>query len=148
MYLFAKRYVSCYDEKTKEIHKELQDISNKLGKGMGEANYIVTEAMYWRKFNAIHNWFVKNVQNGIDDCREYEVSGEKLEELLDVIDRCIEDNHKIPELLSPISGFFFGSVLVDEFFIERLNDTRDKLNYLINQTKDDFNYTFSYCASW
>lgn len=37
---------------------------------------------YWRKANAIHNWFVENVQNGVDDCGVYEVTKEDLEELL------------------------------------------------------------------
>ena len=39
---------------------------------------------YWRKANAIHNWFVDNVQDGIDDCCYHnEVTKEILEELLD-----------------------------------------------------------------
>ena len=43
-----------------------------------------TEIGYWRKANAIHRWFVENIQNGIDNCEYYEVSKEQLEELLDV----------------------------------------------------------------
>ena len=39
------------------------------------------EVMYWRKANQIHKWFVENVQNFEDDCRMYEVSKPKLEEL-------------------------------------------------------------------
>ena len=42
------------------------------------------EVGYWRKANAIHKWFVDNVQDGVDDCAYYEVSKEQLEELLDV----------------------------------------------------------------
>lgn len=38
-------------------------------------------AMYWRKANAIHKWFVDNVQYGEDDCGSYEVSVEQLKEL-------------------------------------------------------------------
>ena len=40
------------------------------------------EVAYWRKANQIHNWFVENVQNGIDDCGYYEVSRQELQELL------------------------------------------------------------------
>lgn len=46
---------------------------------------------YWRKANQIHNWFVENVQNGIDDCKAYEVTEEKLRELLNtckMVKRC------------------------------------------------------------
>ena len=39
---------------------------------------------YWRKANEIHNWFVENVQGGEDDCGMYEVSEEKLVELLNI----------------------------------------------------------------
>lgn len=38
----------------------------------------------WRKANQIHNWFVQNVQNGVDDCSAYEVSKEQLEQLLEI----------------------------------------------------------------
>ena len=43
---------------------------------------IVKQIGYWRKANAIHNWFVQNVQNGVDDCGTYIVTKENLEELL------------------------------------------------------------------
>lgn len=40
------------------------------------------EVAYWRKANQIHNWFVENVQDGVDDCGYYEVSRQKLQDLL------------------------------------------------------------------
>lgn len=42
------------------------------------------EVGYWRKANAIHNWFVENVQNGEDDCWSYAVTKEQIEELLEL----------------------------------------------------------------
>jgi hypothetical protein len=41
------------------------------------------EVGYWRKANAIHKWFVENVQDGEDDCRHAYVNREQLQELLD-----------------------------------------------------------------
>ena len=38
---------------------------------------------YWRKSNQIHNWFVKNVQGGKDDCEIYVVTIEQLQKLKD-----------------------------------------------------------------
>ncbi len=55
---------------------------------------IFDEVGYWRKANQIHAWFVKNVQNGYDDCKEYEVSEEQLEELLDICKR-VKDSSKL-----------------------------------------------------
>jgi hypothetical protein len=40
------------------------------------------EVMYWRKANHIHAWFVQNVQNGQDDCKEYFVDFDQIFELL------------------------------------------------------------------
>lgn len=45
-------------------------------------NSIWAEVGYWRKSNQIHNWFVKNVQNGVDDCECYEVTEDDLQKLL------------------------------------------------------------------
>jgi hypothetical protein len=47
--------------------------------------YVVEEVAYWRKANAIHRWFVDNVADGVDDCRDVEVSREQLQELLDLV---------------------------------------------------------------
>lgn len=51
--------------------------------------YIIEEAGYWRKANAIHRWFVENVQEGRDDCKEYYVSHEKLKDLLDRVEKVL-----------------------------------------------------------
>jgi hypothetical protein len=39
------------------------------------------EVCYWRKANQIHKWFVDNVQGGVDDCGEYLVTEDELDEL-------------------------------------------------------------------
>jgi hypothetical protein len=45
---------------------------------------------YWRKANQIHNWFVKNIQDGVDDCNYHrEVTEEDLNELLDICKRVL-----------------------------------------------------------
>lgn len=46
--------------------------------------------MYWRKANAIHKWFVNEVQDGNDDCGTYEVDIEKLRELRHICERIVE----------------------------------------------------------
>lgn len=44
---------------------------------------------YWRKANAIHSWFVENVQDGKDDCGEYYVTQEDFENLLKVVNEVL-----------------------------------------------------------
>lgn len=43
---------------------------------------VFTKVGYWRKANAVHDWFVRKVQDGEDDCGYYEVTKDMLEELL------------------------------------------------------------------
>jgi len=51
---------------------------------------ITEEVGYWRKANQIHNWFVKNIQDGVDDCNYHrEVTEEDLNELLDICKRVL-----------------------------------------------------------
>ena len=45
---------------------------------------------YWRKANAIHRWFVDNVQDGMDDCGCYEVKKSDIEELRDICGQVLE----------------------------------------------------------
>jgi len=62
------------------------------------AKEVSLEAMYWRKANAIHGWFVENCQDGEDNCQEYWVSREKLINLKDLCQDILEhpDDEKIP----------------------------------------------------
>lgn len=51
---------------------------------------IEERAGYWRKANAIHKWFVDNVQDGVDECQETEVDKPKLAELLVLCRKVVE----------------------------------------------------------
>ena len=49
---------------------------------------IMEQVGYWRKANQIHNWFVENIQEGVDDCDYHrEVTEEDLEELLAICEK-------------------------------------------------------------
>ena len=56
------------------------------------------EIGYWRKANAIHKWFVDNVQNGVDDCGEYKVTKEQLIQLHNACNDVL-NNHSLAESL-------------------------------------------------
>jgi hypothetical protein len=51
---------------------------------------------YWRKESAIHGWFVKNVQDGNDDCGTYEVSYDDLVALRNLCERVIDASELVP----------------------------------------------------
>lgn len=101
--------------------------------------------VYWRKANQIHKWFVDNVQGGNDNCGEYYVSQDKLQELLDLVNRALAERN--PALLSPQEGFFFGSTDIDEWYWQDLKNTKEKLEriFALPQLSD---LSFYYSSSW
>ena len=100
---------------------------------------------YWRKANQIHSWFVENVQNGEDDCKEYFVSNEQLQNLLEIC----KDSYarKDPGVLTPKSGFFFGSTDIDEWYWESIKNTIEQLERIVALPEFD-DLSFYYQSSW
>lgn len=103
------------------------------------------ELIYWRKANAIHRWFVVNVQDYKDDCEIYPVSKEKLEKLLYTCKEVLNDYTKAKELLPTKEGFFFGSTLYDDDYFDDIIFTMNNLIKILNR-KDLKN--LYYCSSW
>lgn len=141
MYLNAKRYLwHTEDNLAEKIGEHFPEI------GSARIKAITAEAMYWRKSNAIHKWFVDNVQNGEDDCGDYEVSREQLMELLAVIETVLNDRGQAAELLPPQAGFFFGSNDIDQWYWEDLESTKERLEKLLAQEMPG--WWFEYHSSW
>jgi len=47
---------------------------------------------YWRKANAVHKWFVDNVQDGVDDCEYHsEVRKDQLAELVSICEEILKN---------------------------------------------------------
>lgn len=99
---------------------------------------------YWRKANAIHAWFVKNVQEGKDDCEEYYVDNDKIQELVDTCKKVLADNSLAESLLPSQSGFFFGQTAYNEYYFDDLRATVKMLTPYIDNKRDNFYYR----ASW
>jgi hypothetical protein len=106
---------------------------------------VTATAVYWRKTNSIHNWFIQNCANNVDECQPVYVSREKLELLLETVSETIKS--KNAELLPPTSGFFFGSTDVDEWYWNDLKFTQRELKSLLKKTESD-SVDFIYQASW
>lgn len=148
MYFNAKRYVSKYTDS--ELQTKLKDTNC----GLFDWNPVEVqfEVAYWRKHNAIHNWFVENVQDGIDECQESYVSEEQIVKLYDVVCLVLNDHSKAQELLPTTSGFFFGSSGYGEWYYEGLEYTKNVLEPVvqaINNKDSELNgFDFYYTSSW
>jgi len=141
MYLKGKRFM-WYKEREDEAWQEL----DKYTKGR-KVSLIELELGYWRKANAIHGWFVRNVQGNVDNCDEYFVKYSDLVKLRDV---CFEVlANKKPELLPPTAGFFFGSSEVDEWYWGEIDSTYEMMKDLC-QDEDIINGVVDvfYQSSW
>ena len=110
----------------------------------------ITESVAsWRKANAIHKWFVDNVQNGDDDCGKHHVTVDQLRQLVKVCKEVLKDHSKARELLPPQSGPYFGSIEVDEWYFEDLKSTVEQLTPIIKEcSPDNFDVTLYYQSSW
>jgi hypothetical protein len=105
-------------------------------------------AMYWRKENAIHEWFVKNCQGGVDECQTAYVSRAKIAELVKVCAEVMRDFSKASELLPTQSGFFFGGTEYDEWYFQGVQRTHDELSRLLQLAEGDDSVSFEYQSSW
>jgi hypothetical protein len=111
--------------------------------------FVRYEVLTWRKANAIHNWFVQNVQKGVDDCGDYEVSEEELRRLLKDVEAVLKDKSKAPEILPTTDGFFFGDTDYDEYYFDDLKYTAKGIkNVLRIKAKNDSFVSFEYGSSW
>lgn len=101
--------------------------------------------VYWRGFNALHSWFVQNVQNGMDDCKGYKVSKDALTTLVELLKQALatKDCGKFPTRC----GFFFGSTDYDEEHWAKIDSSFLTLENILN-TFDFKNDKLIYTASW
>jgi len=143
MYLRAKRYLWNNEQD--------QPIAKAVAEAIGRPDLAVKEvsvlAGQWRKANAIHNWFVENVQDGEDNCMAYCLDSAILDELRDVCVRLLasKDTNDAEELLPCVDGCFFGSQAYDGWYWKELEYTVeiiDKCNKL------GADWEFEYQASW
>ena len=88
-----------------------------------KVTYIVEEAVYWRKANQIHKWFVDNIQNGVDDGGEYYVSKEDIQKLLETINTLFDEVNSIVDL----SNIDFYEIEIAKFN-KKINEHRSKID--------------------
>ncbi len=98
----------------------------------------------WRKANAIHNWFVKNVQGGDDNCNEYLVTESQLKTLLDLVEHVIAESDLVDGKVGDgytfkngekIPQFIEGKIIKDPTIAKTLLPTTE--GFFNGQTRED-----------
>lgn len=156
MYLEARRFVSGYSHSSadeRQLYDKVLEAVDLTGMGDERFATVNVNIAYWRKANHIHNWFVDNVQDGTDDCKQYFVSREKLQEL-EQLCRDVAANGTEEFALEHLptgSGFFFGGTDYDEYYFESVDWTAKRLAEIlmtIPERTDMTGVEFYYQASW
>jgi len=181
MYLYKRTYVKNWDHEgpegkhtvnVKKANKKVKHIQPK------RISAIVEEVGYWRKANHIHQWFVKEVQGGVDECQLAGVDISKLNELKDIcqtvvnyFDKSVVGEEKVKatfgddytevkydidetvlsELLPTASGFFFGGTDYDHWYYQDCKDTVRMIDEAMKGVDDDqigWTVSFQYESSW
>lgn len=156
-YLYARRYMSNSDfgslQKWSELYDKVSSATNikdilspELQGDSFNSGFITFKVGYWRKENAIHNWFVLNCQDGNDDCGEHWVGREQLAKLKEACDEVLADPTKADEILPTADGFFFGTTDYDDWYLSGLERTSKLIGHLLEKADDSWD--FAYHSSW
>ena len=150
MYLSESMYLSHYPHSkgtdeyaAAEKALELTGITPVPDGGGVEIKAVV---LNWRKANAVHQWFVTNVQDGKDDCGTYYVDDEQLVQLRDTAQRTLRIRANAADELPTREGFFFGSTEYDEWYYENLEATVAGIDRVLSNKQDGS--SFEYQSSW
>ena len=150
MYLVKKTYIGNKYRKKDKIVKVVipqnqEEVTFPTGLIKNERiRETIEDVGYWRKANHIHKWFVDNVQEGNDDCKEYYVSRDNLRKLLEVVEQVLANNKLSSELLPTEEGFFFGGTEYDGDYFGDLEDTKKILEEVLKEEDGDFYYKSSW----
>lgn len=166
-FLYKSSYVQNWDFHTDEEKHTVvvsKGGSPRLDIKPERVNRIIEKVGQWRKFNALHNWFVQVCGEGVDECQEIGVSSEKMNQLLETLKKVQEIlsgydgmpneemKEKVIDLFPPVSGFFFGSTDIDDWFVQDVNETIVLLEELIKEDKENTEkglfLDYYYQASW
>lgn len=148
-YLKKKIYIGAYfDHRDVKGVVDISIAGQKVPVKMERVSLIEERVGYWRKANQIHNWFVKKVQDGQDNCREYYVSVEQLKELLDDCKKVKATVIEAPEVLPTAEGFFFGSQEYDDSYWADIDLTIEIIENILKEEAEGTNGDYYYSSSW
>jgi hypothetical protein len=178
MYLSKKTYVKQWAHNRPE---EKFDVEVKKGGEIFKSikpervSYVIEEVAYWRKFNALHAWFIQQCADGVDECQPIYVSSGKIRELLETLQKvkCILESsqskkaqtesvllngeeslvetdvnkniEELENLFPTAAGFFFGSTEYDEYYEREVSETIELIESLL---EEEGNTDYEYQASW
>lgn len=126
--------------------------SNSAGAAF-DGSWVDLTAVYWRKTNAVHAWFVDNCQEGVDECQQTVVRPEQLAALSAACTSALAafvsgDLEQAQHCMAPRPGFFFGNYDLDEYWAEDLAYTVREIERVAHAAIVIGGVEFIYQSSW
>ncbi|WP_350016216.1 hypothetical protein ABNK63_16255 [Rhodanobacter sp. IGA1.0] len=146
MYLEAKWHVVPCDSQTEPMRRAIGAAigyvpsREKPGRdpSLLEISGVTVRVGYWRKFGALHRWFVGNAQEGSDDCCPAYVDNRCLQDLQRMCERVIDNPACVTQHFSGEDGA--------DLDVEELQYTLDILSHAI--VLQEQGWDIYYRASW
>jgi hypothetical protein len=151
MYLYAKKYISGWSHGDTSEFDTLKALYPQVEiSEQSPSMEISFNVGYWRKANAIHNWFVENVQGGEDNCKPYYVSVDDLVKLKEAcqLELLVPAGGNGGGVLEPTEGFFFGNAERDDWYYQSLNNTIAIVDKCLHTAQYGNYWSFEYQSSW
>lgn len=171
---FKRQMTFTPDDLNVMVGNSLSKMQETLYESLSDSDSIVIskQVMYWRKANAIHNWFTEHTTETSEGSEVYQVTKSNMESLLSDIKVVLElsdikvvlEEHRLSpdlqekaeELIPAVSGFFFGDNGYEDDYYDSLQETKDflekELKFIedFQETNDNdyvelsYKYTFWY----
>ena len=106
-----------------EVGPDLNAWPDAVWDGIYERGDKSVRVAQWRKFNALHRWFVETIQGGVDECQlSRTVTADEFRGLHESLRAIAAEPSEGPLRLPVQPGFFFGSTAYGTWYEEEVRD--------------------------
>lgn len=102
---------------------------------------------YWRKAHTVHEWFVSNVQDGVDDCRSSYASRKFLEFAVEHCRKVLKAEKPGSVISTEKDDYSIETIIGAGIYLTEFVMTKAKLAAVLNNPKFK-GWNFEYRASW
>ena len=153
--LFDERNDEFYviNQKRQAIYNEMNDITDSSEK------HTDSSVWSWKKFNTLHKYIIDNFSAGIYEGQVIPLTKDNIVQILNYLNhivyvlssltmvltedgnyyyKCdVPDEIKLPLMLIPMNGCFFGKISVYNFFVHEITKSIDIFSLIVREWDDD-----------
>ena len=140
-------------QKRRAIYNKLNVITDSSEK------HTDSSVWYWTKFNTLHQYIVDNFSNDVDGCHGIQLTKDNVVQIMNYLNHIVDvlssltmfltedDNYyykcdvpdkiKLPLMLIPMNGCFFGKIPVYNFFVHEITKSIDIFSLIVREWDDD-----------